>query len=163
MHLPSKAAWAHLPVEDRLRWLENLGEVPEYGEIEDYQLAQKTSWWGKPLDPKEFWKNRVVWLDKSADSAARRHGRSFPPIPYDDPSLPRYKNDPETHPGEGTIEGPNLDFHWTGGESAFWNKFTDTHPLPPESIEKEQLRVAYLILSQRFAYERGINSTRTTP
>src|SRR5438874_3801368 len=71
------------------RWweLQRLGHVPEgttratrEGES-DWRIAEWTTWWGKPIDPKEFWKNRVIWNDVSALDAAERRGRGYPPIP----------------------------------------------------------------------------------
>src|ERR1035441_5443151 len=35
---------------------EQAGEVPKDATPFDWRLAQRTSWWGKPLDPKDFWK-----------------------------------------------------------------------------------------------------------
>lgn len=135
---------------ERLRLLEKNGQLPDYAEMpKDWLLAQKTTWWGKPLDPKIFWKGRVLWLDASAVDSAHRHGRMFPPMPYKDASLPHYKGDADAHPNEGTIEGPNIDYHWTSEERAFWNKFVQTHPYPPAELDKEQLTIAKRFVGKR--------------
>ena len=129
---------------ERLRWLERNGEVPEDAEMPlDWNLAEQTSWWGKPLDRKVFWKDRVVWLDETADSAARRRGRGFPPIPYDDPTLPVFRDDENDFLNtEGVPEGPNIRLHWTSKERAFWTRFSRTHPRPPEVLARKQSQLA---------------------
>src|SRR3954470_15457905 len=101
----------------------------------DWHLAEETSWWGRALDPRTFWEGRVVWLDESSISSARRHGRAYPPPPYVDPSLPSYVNNNDVTEGSGGIEGPSLHLHWTPKERAFWERFTRTHPKPPEMLE----------------------------
>jgi hypothetical protein len=141
-----KAAW-----QERVDRLERLGEVPENADRFDWQAAQETSWWGKPLDPEKFWKGRVVWLDDSAVSAAARHGRAYPPIPYDDPTLPHYKND-ETDIVEesGGVEELRLMVHLTNREGAFWDKFSKTHPTPPEDLEREQSTIGFVFRDKQF-------------
>src|SRR5689334_22640441 len=60
-----------LPV-GRWRRLERLGHVPESsvrGSREgqrDWEVAEWTTWWGNRPDPKEFWKDRVIWNDDSS-------------------------------------------------------------------------------------------------
>jgi hypothetical protein len=119
-------------------WLEEFGEAPEDAELSEWQLAQKTSWWGKRLDASSFWSNRVVWLDSSADSAARRHGRLYPPVPAEDPKVPRFKGDDEDLPSRGgyEIEGPNLRLRTSNFEARFWDRFNKTHPRPPNKLKK---------------------------
>ncbi len=122
----------HLP------WLETNGQVPEGDrKLSDWQLAQTTSWWGKPLDPKEFWKGRVLWNDRKAMYDASRHGRAYPPIPYEDPSLPHYPNDEGVH-GRYIPDSPNIFYASSSKESGFWDKFDKTHPRPPDQIEYQQ-------------------------
>src|SRR5258708_3590722 len=70
------------PIKDRLRRLEALGRVPDGADMREFELAQQTSWWGRRLDSKTFWKDRVVWLDRSAKLEANQHGRLYPPMPY---------------------------------------------------------------------------------
>lgn len=72
----SPAERRHMSDAERIQWLEKLGEVPAGADYHEWLLAAETGWWGKPLDPKEFWKGRVIWLDASASMAAQRHGRS---------------------------------------------------------------------------------------
>ena len=84
--------------EDRLKWLEKNREMPEVGfqnsdAIHNWKLAEQTTWWGKRLDPEVFWSNRVVWNDKSAEDAAQRHGRGYPPMPFDDKTLHNSSDD----------------------------------------------------------------------
>ncbi len=160
---PTKEQWATLSNEERFRWLEQLGEVPDYAETpRDWTLAERTSWWGKPLDPMTFWQDRIVWLDNSADADARRHGRAFPPPPYQDPTLPHYKDETEAHDSAGTVEGPNLHFYWTSTEAAFWTKFAEEHPRPPDRLQREQLQLATVILGQRCDFEQRGNPANLT-
>ena len=138
----SKAERAKMSNRERLQWLEKNGQVPEDAEYMDWYLSQKTSWWGKPLDPKKFWKDRPVWNDKSAVKDAQRHGRLFPPIPTDDP---RYKDssrymtlsDNDTVLRSGGVEVAGYDFHGTYREGFFWDDFGKTQPKPPEDLDRE--------------------------
>jgi hypothetical protein len=160
----TKEDWALMSEDERFKYLERLHYVPQFAEMpRDWLLAQKTTWWGNPIDPQEFWKDRVLWIDRSAESAAQSRGRAFPPMPYDDPSLPKYSGDKEVNPTQGSLEGPNLHFHWTSKESAFWTKFIFSHPRPPEDIQTEQQRVAAQILGQRFDFDHRGNPARTNP
>jgi hypothetical protein len=130
----------------RLQQLEKSGEIPEGNqELSDWQLAQKTSWWGKPLDPKEFWKGRLVWDDKKAVSDAHRHGRLYPPMPYEDTNLPPFPNDDGIH-GTYLPDSPNILYADSAKERAFWDRFDKTHPQSPDRIEHQQLFDASRVL-----------------
>ncbi len=118
---------------EKVAWLEKLGQVPTNGTRKDWDLAQRTSWWGKRLDPKEFWKSRVVWCDKSAVATASAHGRIFPPIPYDDPQFHLY-SDQDVPPLHAGSEGDDVNGMYSDREKAFWWEFSKTHPIPPEKI-----------------------------
>jgi hypothetical protein len=149
---------------DRLRWLERNRIVPEDADIVDWQLAQQTSWWGKPIDAKEFWKDRVVWLDKSAEDAAKHRGRGYPPLPYDDHRFAAYENDHEFDDSKmSNVEGPNIRFRGTERESAFWTEFIKTKPNPSERIGRDQYQVAKSILGSRFRFEHDGNLEKTDP
>lgn len=124
---------------DRLRWLEQNGEVPEDADQTDWKLASKTTWWGKPLDANTFWKGKVLWLNRDALSAAGRRGRGYPPMPYSDPTIPQYKDSTEVHAGDSGFDaGSGVQLHYTSYERAFWDKFGKTHPKPPEDISAQQ-------------------------
>lgn len=142
--IPPLAQRTNMSRPDRLRLLESLGEVPFDANETDWQLAESTSWWGRRLNPSEFWRGRVVWLDDSARMAARRHGRGYPPPPYDDPRL-TYPDDEGKFP-YGGVEGPNLHFVTSSKEMAFWDLFGKTMPHPPEQLAREQQNVADAIL-----------------
>jgi hypothetical protein len=143
-----RAAW-----QQRVSRLEKLGEVPETaGPLNsfDWQAAQETSWWGKPLDPEKFWKGRVVWLDDSTVGAAARHGRAYPPMPYNDPTLSLHKTDVDIEEMSGGVEELRLIIHFTSKEGAFWDKFSKTHPKPPEDLEGEQSMMGLLFRYKQF-------------
>jgi hypothetical protein len=146
---PPKSA-TRIKEEERVAWLEKNGIVPEPADLRDLKLAEQTTWWGKPLDAKKFWAGHVIWLDEWAESAAHRYGRMFPPIPYEDPTLPHYKEEAEHYPvGWFELEGPNIHYHRSNREVAFWDKFQKTHPQPPKKIVSEQVRFAESVLAQR--------------
>ena len=125
----------------RIAWLEKLGQVPNGANVRDYYLAQRTTWWGKRLDPKEFWKGRVLWCDKSAVAAAVAHGRLLPPIPYEDP-LFRSISDEDYKRRSAGAENYGGTALSSAREGAFWDYFNRSHPMPPEQIELDQRFVA---------------------
>jgi hypothetical protein len=127
-----------MPSQERLRLLENLGCVPPDPDWSDYALAMKTSWWGKRLDPKSFWSNRVVWLDGQAIGDAWRHGRSYPPMPCDDPSVADLSDNDKMGDGFDIQGGPNFHTVSTDREHVFWGNFVKAHPHPPDNIIRWQ-------------------------
>lgn len=133
-----------MPDSERIQWLEKFGELPDGADEHEFALATKTSWWGKPLDPKKFWQGRVVWLDNSALIAAERHGRSYPPMPYEDPAMA--KRSVKDDVGEPGPDGGPLPLHDNDQERGFWAKFYVSHPVPPEEIGREQMEVEDRIL-----------------
>lgn len=131
-----------LSKDDRLKWLESNGEVPIDADYTDWYLSQKTSWWGKPLDPKTFWKGRVVWEDKSADKEAQRHGRWYPPMPTNDPKYLQFSDKEVVSYSPGGVETANFDFHETYREGVFWDQFSKTQPKPPEELDRQVVSAA---------------------
>lgn len=157
---PTQAGPDQSPEFARQQWLERNGEIPEGDtDVRDWKLAQKTSWWGKPLDPQKFWSNRVVWDDKSAEDAAHRHGRGHPPIPTGFPSisasLPRYPDDDGIRRDMHDIGGPNIAYATSSRESSFWDVFGKTMPHPPEKIEREQCNIANSIYPRQYRMHHG--------
>jgi hypothetical protein len=138
--------------------LQSLGEVPEHASYpmnRDWQWAQLTTWWGKPLDPIEFWKGRTIWADDSANHLAHRHGRGYPPVPIHVTNLivgfplsSRSQADFVSTSG-GPDSGPLISFHGTDAESAYWVWFWRTKPKPPGTLEREQIDLANDIFSMR--------------
>jgi hypothetical protein len=127
---------------------EQAGEVPKDATTFDWRLAQRTSWWGKPLDPKDFWKGKTIWLDTQTKLEARRHGRFYPPMPFEDTNF-AFRSDKDDAFAPTSIEGGNIAFHDTDKENAFWNRFELTHPRPPEELERKQNELATDILEGR--------------
>lgn len=153
-----------MSLKERFRWLEKYGKVPEdadYGSI-DWVLAQKTSWWGKRLDPREFWKDRVVWLDEAAQKAARSHGRFYPPIPCEYTWSKNYAADEGINWGSFELEGPNIHYATSSAEGGFWDMFYKTNPTPPSDLIREQANVASSIMATRYYFEKGGNPGRDT-
>jgi hypothetical protein len=145
---------------ERWRRLERLGYVPDDADEKDWWLAQKTSWWGKRLDPNEFWKGRTLWADTSAAMAARRRGRVFPPIPQSESRFEfRSDADQSTMPSS---EGDNLALRYSDRENVYWGTFAKTHPRPPEQIAGAQQDVARQILGGRYHFEHEGNPGRLT-
>lgn len=161
--IPPKAERRKMQWADQIQLLERHGQVPEDADVGDWQYAEHTSWWGKRLEAKEFWKDRVVWLDESAREAAKRKGRGCPPMPYDDPRFAQYENDKDIDNSMmWNVEGPNTRFKGTERESAFWSEFGKTHPHPPVDLAREQYMVADSILGARHLYNKRGNPARTT-
>ena len=129
----SLGKWRPLSPTLKTKLLELLGRIPDEADSVDVLLAQKTSWWGKRIDPKAFWHNRTVWLDRSACQEAMRHGRSYPPIPFDDPAVAGL-DDTDSGGNGFEIEGPNISYVSSYRERAFWDRFVKTHPHPPDDI-----------------------------
>ena len=135
--VPRKSERLRMLTSERIALLEKLGKVPDDPDITDFWLAEETSWWGKRLDPKDFWKNRPVWYDASAEFEARRRGRGYPPMPYED-QLVADRSDVDKI-GDGiSVEGRDPRYVSSSRENAFWDKFMKTHPQAPDSIQRWQ-------------------------
>jgi hypothetical protein len=152
-----------MPEGDRQEYLEQLGYLPDDADDDDCRLIIKTSWWGKPVDPKKFWEGRPIWLDQSAFKAAPKIGRSYPPMPYDDPVVPKAPNDEKDFGGNADSQNRYLIFHSTQREGRFWDRFFKTHPKPPEELLRYQLEFAHMILQSKADFEfRGNPLNKTT-
>lgn len=132
----------------RLNELEQAGELPPTASPLDRQVARNTSWWGKPLDPKTFWKNKAIWLDTEARVAAHRHGRQFPPIPFGETQFSSYSENDIADESTAS-EGESSAYHSNERERAFWFDFVRKHPLPPEDLEQKQVEVEGGLLSSQ--------------
>jgi len=135
MRIPDIEERRRMSPSDRIKLLEKLGVVPDNPDRSDYFLAEKTSWWGKRLDPQEFWKDKVLWNDKVANFEARRRGRGYPPIPYDDPAF-AHLSDVDKKADGFHIEGSSPSYVSSEREMFFWGHFSKTHPPSPESIQR---------------------------
>ena len=135
IQIPSKEERSRMTLEARIALFEKLGRLPDdpiY--IDDYRVAEKTSWWGKRLDPEVFWKNRVVWVDYNTSKEAGSRGRLYPPIPYEDPSILNI-SDVDIQMDYGSWEFPTPRKIYSLREKAFWDNFKRIYPVPPESIQ----------------------------
>lgn len=151
---PCRTERLKLSQTERLRLLEQLGIVPSDADWSDYSLAEKTSWWGKRIDPGVFWSNKVVWLNGMAIGEAWRHGRSWPPMPYDDTSVADRSDNDKMGDGFDIQGGPNFHTISSERERAFWDKFGKTHPHPPEDIILWQQERASIWLRQKSILDR---------
>ena len=145
-------------------WLEQNGEIPkdatQAAELRVWNLAQRTSWWGKPIDAATFWQGRVKWLDDENDSAASRRGRYFPPIPPEAQGF----SPPDDHRlmNQSSVDSPSVRYVVSSSESAFWDQFSKTHPHPPERIQQEQERLSEKLLVARHRFLNEGNPNMTT-
>ena len=151
---PEKETRLQMTREDRLSLLEQMGRIPDNPDITDWQLAQQTSWWGKRLDRTAFWKDRVIWLDSSAQYEANRHGRLYPPIPYDAPAFASRSDEDIDQSSSVSVEGPNVRFQCSNRENAFWNDFVFSHPHPPDDIARTQMEEAETLLGMAYHAKR---------
>lgn len=154
---PARSERWKMRVEDRLELLERLGCVPADGDVSDYNIAQKTTWWGHRLDPVTFWSNRVVWLDERNVSDANRMGREYPPIPFVDPRFADRDDSIDVDNKAASAEGPTIRLHQTDRENAFWNMFVVTQPRPPADLSKRQFEEAERMLKSSFDFEHRGN------
>jgi hypothetical protein len=132
----------------RISRMELMGEMPQGATPRDRRLAETTSWFGKPLDPKAFWKDKPVWLDTSAQVAAYRHGRLYPPIPFGEQKFASYSEQDVEEVSDGPDSGYDADYS-NERERAYWSDFVPTHPRPPEDLEREQVEIESAILSSQ--------------
>lgn len=117
--------------KERISYLEELGHLPDGASAADQVLAQFTSWWGRPLDPKTFWSNRVVWLDRSALNQANWSGRRYPPIPDHDYTSEMQSYHSRRHLAFITPNDPGPHFVDSQADARYWNDFAKSHPAPP--------------------------------
>lgn len=146
---------------ERLQLIEKLGEVPEDADETDWELAQQTSWWGKPLSAEEFWRARPVWLGDDEFADARRRGRGYPPLPYDDPRFSKFENR-DIRPTGSSVEGPVRDFRYTAREDIFWSEFVKSNPHPPQVLKRTQEQLAENIFRSRHLLQKAGNPAGTT-
>ena len=137
IHITTLEERERMTHEEKIALFERLGYVPPGFGIQGRILAEKTSWWGKRLDPEEFWKNRPIWYDHSAEYSARIRGRGYPPMPYDDPSIhDRSDDDRQIKSGFAMDGGTQPRYVSSEREGVFWSKFSITHPRPPQKINE---------------------------
>jgi hypothetical protein len=135
-------------IEQRVAQLKQMRELPQNASILDRDLVEKTSWWGNPLDPKIFWKDKTMWLDINATLAAHRVGRLYPPIPFGETNFSSY-SEKDIVCRTGGSEGDSTAYHANDREAAFWNDFERTHPTPPEEIQRKQVEIEGGILASK--------------
>ena len=104
------------------------------GEVAVSAIAEKRPKLMWNDDPALFWSNRVVWLDREVMKAAADHGRAYPPMPYVDPEAMAIAPTPLGHHVESLdIVVPRL--KGNNRERWFWDKFSRTHPHPPDYLD----------------------------
>lgn len=84
----SRSVAAAAPPEHSHKVEEDRGSMAFRERIEREKSGIETNgWWGQPMDPKVFWRDKVVWLDAVAIDAARQRGRRMPPPAFDDSAM----------------------------------------------------------------------------
>lgn len=141
-------AWLLLTFVKYHERIRSAGELPKNATERDRALAEQTTWWGQPLDPREFWKGRTVWLTTEVKAAANRHGRQYPPIPFGDQKFSSL-SEKDIAKRWGVAEGESTVYHYSEREVAYWSDFERTHPLPPEELERKQMDIEGSILASR--------------
>jgi hypothetical protein len=134
----SRSVAAAAPPEHSHKVEEDRGSMAFRERIEREKSGIETNgWWGQPMDPKVFWRDKVVWLDAVAIDAARQRGRRMPPPAFDDSAMSLESYSSLIIDGaEGARE--RLYAH----ECRFWVKWTALLPRPPGDIEARQERAA---------------------
>lgn len=130
-----------------LQELEGMAQLPRNAWPEEEKLAESTSWWGKPLDPKEYWRNRPLWIDAETSWSANARGRLHPPIPFDDQEMLELPAEDTRKRGYAGIEGYTPAYVSNPRERNFWAKWYSRLPQPPQKIDVDRLRAAQLIMS----------------
>ena len=114
--------------------LEQIGRVPDDADEKTWRLCEKTSWWGRRLDPDSFWSNRLVWLSWEAENEANRHGRRYPPIPSEE-SLFLDRTEKNVSNCTETWESRGRTYWSSEREHAYWHWYVLNCPWPPEKIQ----------------------------
>ena len=136
--------------------LERAGQVPpgvERGSPDGARLwkqAERTRWWGKPLDPAQFWKGRTIWYDDSAQDAAHRYGRTWPPVPVHITNLTAgfdwwafSRAEKAGSIWDASLDGGNvIPYHYTDAERGYWMWWLSTKLKPPAYLEALQFEEA---------------------
>ena len=119
--------------------------------------------WGHRLNGEDFWRYRAIWLDGDAMTRANSHGRSWPPIPpgVDTSVLPKNVSKRDCC-REYTLEDIGPRTVGNAFEFNFWNNWTQTHPRPPDAIERERIGLARSIQWSRQDFQSGRNLARHT-
>lgn len=157
--VPNKSERLRMSKSARIKLLEELGCVPEDGDRTDFFLAEKTSWWGKRFDPDAFWEGRVLWYDASAQRDARRYGRAYPPIPYEDPSVAQ-RSDEDRQVGVMSGESSSPRSFYSEREAVFWDRFGNSHPKPPDQIQPWLERCASAFVYKAYLLESEPTTAR---
>lgn len=135
---------------DRVAWLEALGYVPEDADDVDWELAAKTSWWGRRLDPIAFWSGHLIWQDSNSIQRAHQRGRGYPPIPKYFSTQLKAISDDDMRVGIDSLDGPRNRFRISDRERCFWDWYSKTHPQPPEALDEKQREIAKSIFSDSY-------------
>ena len=130
-----------------LEELEKLGHLPNEPWPDEERLAEKTTWWGKPINPAVFWRDRPVWKDRDVSWAANSRGRQCPPIPFDDPDMSKFPTNDTQNKGSAGVEGYTPAYVENLRERNFWAKWYYMLPQPPYLIENAQFSQAEIMMS----------------
>lgn len=129
-----------------LEAIERLGHAPEGAWPEEWRLAEKTSWWGKPIDSGVFWRHTPVWLDAETRWRASSRGRQSPPLPFEDADILKYSAEDTQNKGYAGVEGYTPRYVGNLRERNFWAKWSHILPQPPPTIDQAQTMAARSIM-----------------
>ncbi len=148
---PELPNWMHVPCQTdpgAVGWNEPL-DRPRGG-------FETNVWWGKPLNPSEFWKGRTVWLDVQCFTALRQRGRTRPPPAFDDAflSLSNYC----AWVADGS---PKALTNICEAECNWWDRWTGLLPRTPDDIAWWHARQAQEYMSRKASPEAAAGDTRS--
>ena len=151
--------------KEYIEYVENLGHIPSRAEFNsggyNHIYAQATTWWGKPLDPEEFWKDKVIWYDKIAERAAHKKGRLYPPLPTHVMDLSELHGSSTDYYSYDVrvIKPYKPNYVQTDQERTFWLFRRHLLPRPPGEIDKRQFDVAKIVMGKKNRLKNAKNKT----
>ena len=119
--------------------LEREGRAPKWADPAVLRLAMRCTWWGRPLEPREFWSDKPMWQGMTVADDAHRQGRLHPPIPFD--GLPRGAGGGARETlSRGDLDSEQAVMLYSAEEAAFWSRWGRILPEHPDDIARAQVR-----------------------
>lgn len=150
---PVIPGWMHVPCQTdpgAVGWNEPLG-TPRNG-------FETNAWWGKPMNPSEFWQGKTVWLDARCLMSLKERGRKWPPPAFDDvPTSLRLSN----YCAWVADGSPAALTNICNAEHNWWNRWLALLPKPPEDIVRWQSGHADAYMSRKYSRKEPEGGGRT--